>query len=408
MGLKNKGYLFLFGLILMLFLVIEYSKPKHVNWFQTYASHHKTPYGTFVFQHLLKDLHKDKMEQVNTPPYQILKNKKYSKNEAYVFINDHIDFDQATLFELVNWTKKGNTLFIASNTMPLNLLDTLHVTMSYIDGLNDLDIDPTYHFRLADTLASSTTYTWGRDKYQSYFKTFDTTKSDVLSYVDYKSTTKDSSRQYGNVLQYRLGKGKVVLSTFPEAFTNYFLLQNNNSDYTAGLVTTFSEAQVIYLDNHYKSGNVEHTSPMRVFLSHQSLQWAYYTFLIGALLYVFFEGKRKQRAIPIIKPLKNQTVAFTQVISNMYFENKNAYDITQHKINYFLEYIRSHFYINTQTIDTDFITRLAQKTKHSNQEIKMLFDQIAILQKKTSITPKELQHLNDTIEQFKTRIDGTK
>ena len=131
------------------------------------------------------------------------------------------------------------------------------------------------------------------------------------------------------------------------------------------------------------------------------MKWAYYTVIIGTLLWVFFEGKRKQRAIPIIKPLPNQTLAFTKTIAGMYFEKGDHKSIATHQINHFMEHIRSEWGIPTATRNSDFIQRLASKTDHPVQETKRLIDYITAIEQRKQITQEELLKLNTLIEAFK-------
>ena len=155
------------------------------------------------------------------------------------------------------------------------------------------------------------------------------------------------------------------------------------------------------MDQHYKYGKKFYTSPMYLFLSTKELKWAYYIVLIGALTYIVFEGKRKQRAIPIVKPLKNQTVDFTRTIANMYYESSKHKEISSHKVQHFLEYIRSHLYLNTSDINSTFIKNLAARSNNSIEDTKQLFKFIATLNKQTTVNNIQLEKLNSLIETFK-------
>ncbi|PIV18454.1 MAG: DUF4350 domain-containing protein, partial [Flavobacteriales bacterium CG03_land_8_20_14_0_80_35_15] len=56
MNQRNKIYLFLFVLGLGLLTIYELQKPKPINWFETYVSSHKMPFGTYVLFKELADL----------------------------------------------------------------------------------------------------------------------------------------------------------------------------------------------------------------------------------------------------------------------------------------------------------------------------------------------------------------
>jgi len=136
-------------------------------------------------------------------------------------------------------------------------------------------------------------------------------------------------------------------------------------------------------------------------LNNKALKWAYYMMLIGALLYVIFEGKRKQRAIPIVKPLRNQTIDFTRTIANMYYEKGKHKEMVNHKTNHLLEYIRVHFHLHTATVDDTFIEHLAARSNNTVEDTRILFKTIENFNNKTQISNIELERLNTLIENFK-------
>ena len=123
--------------------------------------------------------------------------------------------------------------------------------------------------------------------------------------------------------------------------------------------------------------------------------------MFSLLIFVIFKGKRTQRIIPVIKPLENSTVEFTKTIGDLYFQTGSYSNIIDKKIKYFLEYIRTKFYLNTQELNEQFITKLSQKSSNSKEDIKKLVDLIVYLKSKNSHTEDELKLLNQSIESFK-------
>ena len=126
--------------------------------------------------------------------------------------------------------------------------------------------------------------------------------------------------------------------------------------------------------------------------------------LIGVLFFIIFEGKRKQRSIPIIIPLKNQTLAFTQTIANMFYEKQDHKNIAEFKITYFLEFIRLKLHIPTTTIDETFYKYVALRSGNSYEEVAKLFQYCDEIHLKNNITADELDRLNKMIEKFKNTI----
>lgn len=401
---KGISYLIIAIVTVAILMLFQYNKPKEVNWFPSFISHHKIPYGTFVLNDLMKKWHSDRLRQINTPPFEALQHDT-TLNGTYIFVNDQISFGEVELNHLLDWTAKGNTLYIASYGFEEQLLDTLHLETSNLYA--DLGDDQRQLHKLVHpNLSPDTTYSFEKDTFASYFSSIDTLNTVVLGSVAYSSKQNSGLQENFNVIKQVFGKGEIILCNFPKAFTNYFILKGDNRNYTAGLLSYIEGSTNVYMDNHYKSGKTFYTSPMYLFLNTKEFKWAYYLALIGALIYVVFEGKRKQRAIAVVRPLKNQTLAFTRTIADMYFEKGEQKPISDHKIAYFLEYIRTHFYLNTIDRDDTFYNNLAARSNHSLDEIKIIFTLIEKLKAAAVVDDNELKKLNTLIENFKKKTNG--
>jgi len=407
--MRKKGTVYIVILVVTVaaLMLLQYNKPKELNWFESYVSTHKIPYGTIVFNELMDNsLYPNKVEQVTIPPFEFLANDKYLKG-TYVFINNTISFDEAELNRLLEWTAKGNTLFIASEGFGVHLSDTLHIDTRVEYG--GFETSQKQNHKLVNPyFDNSQEYQYAKDNVLTLFSELDTTNTNVLATVSLpdKSENEEIHNENVTAISTHFGNGEIILSTFPKAFTNYFILKDINKDYTAGLSSYLNTDNTIYLDNHYKSGKAFYTSPMYIFLNTKELKWSYYIALIGAVMYVLFEGKRKQRAIPVVKPLQNQTLTFTRTISDMYFEKNDQKAIVDHKINYFLNYIRSKYYLEDTDLNEDFIKKLSSKTGHTLEETDALFRYINSLKKKSLISDSEIIKLNKLIQKYKLQPNG--
>jgi len=404
MGKKGRIYIIIAITTLALLMLLQYNSDKEINWFPSYVAQHKIPYGTYVLNEIMAKMFTDNIQQVNKPPFEFL-NGDYEAEGTYFFANGSINFGESELDALLDWTSEGNTLFIASGQFEEALLDTLNLeTSSLFAGFGDEQKQ--FHHLVHPKLKIEKGYPFKKDNYATFFKKLDSLKTTVIGTVDYFDEDGSSQEKNFNVIKQPFGDGEILLSTFPNAFTNYFILQENNKDYTAGLLSYLDDSRTIYIDNHYKSGKAFYTSPMYIFLNTKEFKWAYYLALIGALLYVVFEGKRKQRAIPVVLPLKNQTLAFTRTIADMYFEKGEAKAISEHKIAYFMEYIRSHFYMSTAKIDDEFYRNLASRSNHSVEDIKELFNLMERMKNSEVFGDNELKKLNTLIDNFKQTAYG--
>ncbi len=115
---------------------------------------------------------------------------------------------------------------------------------------------------------------------------------------------------------------------------------------------------------------------MRFIFSEPALKTAWYLFLGGMLLFIFFNVKRKQRVVPIIVPLENTTIEFTKTIGNLYFQEGNHHTAIDKKIIYLLDKIRRDYLLDTTILDDKFVQRLQHKTGKNIKDLKQLFYKI--------------------------------
>ncbi len=384
-------------LVFMAFIYLESVKPKPLNWFPTYAAKHKLPYGTYVLRNELETIFPDtEIQDITTPPYEFLQDT--TKTGTYFFIDDGINFGEDEFNKLLQFVERGNDVFISTHGINI---DTLHLKT---EGISSVEYEQDVFFKLYNKNLSKKEFSFDRGFYNTTFSEIDTLKATALGITGYLNS--DGERVYEgiNFLKEPFGKGNFYFHTFPEAFTNYYILKSPNQQYTASVLSYLDASKPILWDAYYKTGKSKITSPMQYILGSKSLKWAYYITLIGVLIFIIFEGKRKQRYIPIITPLKNQTLAFTRTIANMYYEKSEHKNIAEHKITYLLEYIRTKLHVPTVTINDSFYTYVASRSGHKLDDVKKLFKQIDVIHQKNTITKEELIGLNSLIEKFKNPV----
>jgi len=393
---KTKKYLAIFVCLILALVFYEYSKPVPVNWFPSYSKKDKIPYGTYVLRAELENLFPAAtITDVKIPPYLFLEDS--TKTGTYIFINNRINLGEAEQNRLLKFVERGNDVFFASRFYEI---DTLNIETEELVTSN-LKEQP--FFKLTNKSFPNQEYSFDRGFTNIVFSKIDTLKTTVLGISGYLNKENERTEEGANFIKQQFGKGHFYFYTFPELFTNYSIL-NVNNQHAASVLSYIKNDGNIYWDEYYKTGKKAISSPLYYLLSNPNLKWAYFTVLIGVLLFVIFEGKRKQRFIPIVTPLKNQTLAFTRTIANMYFEKSEHKNIAEQHINYLLEFIRFKLKIPTHTVDTTFYKYVASRSGKSEKEIKTLFDFCNQIHLKNSITKEELLKLNTLIESFKSSV----
>jgi hypothetical protein len=373
---------------------MEASKKEPINWFPSYDAQHKIPYGTYVVTEELKELFKDtEIQLINQPPYQFLKES--AQNGTYFFVNGTLNFGKEEFDEILKFVARGNDVFISTNEAKI---DTLNLET---EQLATNIFKERIFYKLLNKNLDTTTYAFDRKNSNIVFTEVDPLKTTILGKLIIKNSDLVQEAEGVNFIKYKHGKGQFYFHTFPFAFTNYSMLKENNHQYVASVLSYIDERKPIFYDDYYKTGSAKKTAPMYYVLSSDNLRWAYYTALIGVLFFVVFKGKRTQRIIPVITPLKNQTLAFTRTIANMYYEKSEHKSIAGHKINYFLEYIRTQVHVPTTTINEEFYKCLALRSGNTLAVVQKLFKEIETIQHSKAISKEQLIGLNVLIENFK-------
>ncbi|MFD2561530.1 DUF4350 domain-containing protein [Aquimarina rubra] len=399
---KSKIFIIIIIAAIGLLTFLEASEPEPINWFPSYANTDKIPLGTFVSYNLMKETFDDQeLKDINQPPYEFLLDND-TITGTYFFVNGSVGFDDSELDRMLQWVEKGNTLFVSAKSISSNLLDTLSIDTDNMISLDDIATQPL--IELVNTnLKVEKPYLYDRDTYNPHFSEIDTTNAVVLGVTQLYNDTLKIKEPKVNYLKQSFGDGEILLHSFPEAFGNYFMLKDSNYVYTQNLLSYVDPAKTILWDNHYKSGKKFYTSPLFFLLQNRYLKWAYYILVIGVLLFVIFEGKRKQRSIPIIEPLKNQTLAFTRTISAMYFEKEKHKEIVEKQNLLFLDYVHHELRIPTNTLDEKTLLDISARSNNDIENTKKLFKYFEELNRKRVVTKEELIRLYDMITEYKNK-----
>ncbi len=391
-------YILIFLTALTGVLLLESTKKKAINWFPSYASHDKIPYGSYVFHEILKRKTADgKLIENRIPPFELLMDSTLSG--TFFFVNDQVYFGEDESEKLLDFVSRGNALFVASEKIESFLLDTLGLETSIVDDEENFDNLHTFNLSFPK-LHAAENYPLEKSRDNFYFSKLDSTAV-VLGTTNFVKEKDSINTERPNFISVPFGEGKIYLLTFPEAFTNFFLLKDNNKNYTAGAISYVDFAKSVIFDNYHKNGKIYYNSPLHVVLENFSLRWAYYLMLTGVLLYVIFQGKRKQRAIPIFESTKNQSIAFIRTIAYQFFTEKNHREIAKLKAVHFLKFVREQLLIDLAYHQKGFAEILSQKTNFPIEKVQKLIDLISRAEKNEAISSEDLITFDQYIHTLK-------
>lgn len=390
--------------ILALLVYTEATRPEPINWFPSYHPTTKIPLGTYALYTLLEEEKGTLFENYERPPFEILDDT--TLQGTYFFINENISFDKKELNKLMNFAQRGNDIFIAGGYISGPLMDTLKLKIQRDFLLSKTETKPLSEL-VNPKLKNQNPYLLDKNLGVYFFKEIDTLHHTVLGVSQVYNDTLKVTNPKPNYIKAPVGKGAFYIHLQPEYFTNYGLVAQNTKKYVEGALAYINTNKPIFWDNYYKDGKSVDYSPLRVILSSKYLRWSYYFALIAIGLFVVFDGKRKQRSIPIIKPLTNKTVAFTETIASMYFDKKEYQKIAEKQIQLFLEYIRTQLRIPTEKIDKRFMQSVAARSGNNFEDTKALFTFIEKIKELKNTSSTEVEKLYKDITSFKQKNYGT-
>jgi hypothetical protein len=389
---KDWKYILYLSLAFGIFVVMKLLSPKQYNWNATFAHDDKNPYGAFAFSELLPGLFPNsEIAHSYKTLYEVKDSLKSSDNIFVVSRNFSANKEDCNV--LLEHVANGGAAFISAEYFLGHFKDTLGIsTYDYffksgeIFGQQD-SASIKFVAASADTVKE---FFYKRYNIHNYFDKFDSTKATVIARNDYGLPI---------TIRMQWGKGTLILNATPLAFTNIYLLAKDNHEF-ASTTLSYLPARDVMWTEYYQLGRREVATPLRFILTNEPLRWAYYITILALILFMIFEMKRKQRIIPIIKPLANTTLEFVTTIGNLYFHRADHKNIAEKKINFFMDMIRTKFWINTTVMDDNFVLALSAKTGQPENEVRRLVKNIQTVRISTVISAEELITLNKQLEKF--------
>jgi hypothetical protein len=375
MDKRSKIALYCIGAVIVFMMVAEITKPQALNWRDSFSAADKIPLGCYVLFNELDTFSEDDILVSEQSIYEYLKKVDSTNPKTLVFINNRIYFDAEESKALMDFVDKGNSVFISSTYAYGNLLDSINIGVQR-QYTNLYKKESESKFTSPSLQHNNRVF---KDVIEnSHFISVDTLNTTILG----TTTTKDENeadQTHTNFVKVAVGEndGQFILHTNPFAFTNYHLM-DDKEDYAATVLSYLPQQQIIW-DNNYKSGRKVITSPLRYILQNTALKWAFYISMFGLILFVIFRGKRVQRIIPVINKLDNATVDFTKTIGELYYQHGDFTNIIEKKIQYFLEFVRTNYYLDTNQFSSSFIDKLATKSSNTKETSKALVDYLVFL-----------------------------
>ena len=386
-----------YGFILLSFLILGCGETP-VNWTRTFDSKDTLPYGTYILRQELHSIFPDSdisnISKITSAHFDEIQYE--YRTDHYIFVYDELLLDDATWEKILDYVNKGGSAFI-SNSMEIPVFkNTLGVEIAAFP------FDAKKHAVSLSVKSpkKENKFVFEKGIGTSYFSKFKEETTEVLGYMEY------NGKREPNFIKVYYGEGSLLLHTEPIAFTNYHMLKKNHYQYVVD-VFSYMENENIMWDNHrmFRRQSGERNdggffNGLSYIMKHESLRWAFFLTVCLGLLYLLFNSKRRQKAIPILNPYPNYTLDFAKTLSELYRYNSDHTAMVKYKINYFLEQLRLHYHITSKETEKDFSELLSAKSGVDIQTCKKLVLTIDIFKSKSYLDREDFFKLQTLIESF--------
>lgn len=376
-------YAVIFIVVMVILALLEVNKKETTNWRKNFDTNEKSPFGLFVFNNEAKDLFKNNLKKIDQAPYEYYSQHKKNSHNIVVIEND---IDGESWKKILDQVSKGSDALLIVSRMPKEISDSI----GFYDS--EISFEEQNVLKLTDT------------KYQNDFIKLDKFPSGRgFSFIKPNvevlgKTVEDKNTDQANFIKVKFGKGNIYAHSEPLFLTNYYLLKPGSVKYTQDVFSYLQDRETLWF---VESGTKSSSFFMRFVLGNPALKYAWWVFLGGLILFIFFNAKRKQRIVPVIEPLRNTSLDFVKSIGNLYLQEGDFHDMMAKKAQYFLNKVRMDFLIDTQNLDDEFAKKLQLKT---GKTMEMINEAIHLIKKGqdpySSVMKEDLVRMNKLLDEI--------
>lgn len=367
-------YFFCIGAFVVLVITLLFLRPVPFSWNPTFGARDKNPFGSYVFDSLLRQAMPAGYRVRNLSWHEI-KTDSTARRSNLLFTENEFYLDEDDMVSLLELADSGMNVCIAAGSISYNLADTLqlHVDWSTLNNapvLRNLLVNKT----LCDTISWDFDGMYdGREYIVSYALSPGTIHGDSVytkPIWEYNAFLRNGQDYDPCVVSRDYGRGKLVIAMFPLLFTNYGMLNRDNAQLVFRTLSLLDlrrpTIRITDTVSRYSADGdqIKPDTPLQFFVMNKPLRWAIYLALGLVAVFMLLHLRRRQRAIPVVKEPENKQLEFAQLIGTLYYQRGDHADLLRKKYNYFAEHLRRELFvdIDNEADDRDNFQRIALMT----------------------------------------------
>jgi len=432
-----------------IFYIME-NKPRQFDWSLTLYPESKEPYGGYIFDQSLPDLFPNaRIEKTDSSIYTTLRGESeeqgleqgQGQDTLYLILEDQYVMSLVDSRSMLDFVERGNSAFFALGDYVSEglIFDSLRIVHEFLDfDRSFTKLDSTkdgksfVQFEFIDSYLQEGPEHYFPSKYRlGSFESFglepDSVKKpyDVLAYYKTKydpfffneidddeaadtigtmvhAKTESNEICYPHYVRIKYGEGFFYFHNYLETFTNYHMSNDTSLAYIEKVFANL-EPDVLIYDNYYKPWRQKapaDKSRLKVLLKSEPMRWLRTLSFVGILFLIFSLIKRKQRIIPVITPVRNETIDFIETLGMLYFNDRGHKSLANRKVSHFFEYLRRNYYLQEIETTKKGAKAISAKTGLSQEKIMRLFSVIRNMELRKEVYDTDLVNVNRIIDEL--------
>jgi hypothetical protein len=395
------------GAIILLFVVGKSKAARAFDDRITLKRQDKRPYATYVaYQQLPYIFPQAKIRVTRNEPGGWDSVSNFDNRQAYICITDRFGADEAELNRLMEFARTGNDVFISARYISSSMDDLLRCgsNSSEYSGMLGEDVQEVRFSLSTPPFTDTVHYAYPGKSFYSYFTQVDNTRSQILG---------TDENGHPNFIRLQTGMGFFYIHLEPLAFSNYFLLHEQNIGYYEKVLSLIRpDVRSIIWDEYYinKKPSYDQSGKQKGWMSvlmnmqnaegEKPFRAAFWLLICLGILYVLLEMRRRQRIIPVIRKPSNDSLDFVKTIGRLYYDRSDHRNLCRKMSAYFLEFVRSNYKLTTGNLNEDFIRLLHYKSGVAENEIRGIVSFIQQLDQGANVNERQLAAFHKQLESF--------
>lgn len=328
----NKKFLIGLAVLTVVLFALQYRMPRRFSWEPSFAGASHQPFGCYVFDTVLATSMPHGYQAVRLTPWQLHRDSMGCR--SLIALSSHVSDYQS---ELLKMAGEGWRILLLTDESS-GLLDSLRLDLE--------DLPPFSYEQVVSRERIRGRINWtGDDGYAPRKKDYSLVPELV------SATLKQQEGSVGRILalfssgsgeesqpvvvQCPVGKGQIIVCSAPLLFTNYGVLNDECRPVVMRVLNRLKGLPVVRIDDSKaRKGETARNeqTPLVVFLERPPLRLAIYLSVLTLGLFLVFTARRRQRAIPVVEPPKNQNMEFVKLIGTIYYRRRDREGRLQQKL----------------------------------------------------------------------------